>query len=84
MEKPKDKKMEILLSIRDYIEKRGYSPTVREIGKLVGYKSTSTVQGYLIEMEVWGMIERQRASPRVLKITEKGRRMMKAHDGIGM
>ncbi|SDL23344.1 LexA family protein [Natronincola ferrireducens] len=78
----KDKKMEILVSIKNYIEKRGYSPTVREIGKLVGLRSTSTVQGYLIEMEIWGIIERQRTLPRALRITEKGKEIIKAYEVV--
>ena len=38
-------------AILDYIEKQskvnGYPPSVREIGKAVGLKSTATVHGYL-------------------------------------
>ena len=42
-------------AILDYIEKQakinGYPPSVREIGKAVGLKSTATVHGYLTKLE---------------------------------
>ncbi|MCC5912713.1 MAG: hypothetical protein JJT76_20035 [Clostridiaceae bacterium] len=83
MVKDKDRKLEVLLVIEEYIQKRGYSPTVREIGKLVGFKSTSTVQRHLVEMEIMGVIERQRSSPRALAITKKGREIIGAYEVIG-
>ena len=45
-------------AILDYIEKQskvnGYPPSVREIGKAVGLKSTATVHGYLAKLEQKG------------------------------
>ena len=37
------KKKEILDYIESYINEKGYSPTIREIGKAVGLQSTSAV-----------------------------------------
>ena len=46
-------------AILKYIEKEvtanGYPPSVREIGKAVGLKSTATVHGYLAKLEEKGM-----------------------------
>lgn len=36
----------IKMAIIEYIQKHGYPPTVREIAKMTGYKSTSSVQGH--------------------------------------
>ncbi len=47
----------ILNSIIQYITEHGYPPTVREIGQLVGLKSTSSVHGHLQQMLEQGMIE---------------------------
>lgn len=47
----------ILQSIIQYVEKHGYPPTVREIGKMAGLKSTSSIQGHLSKMFESGMIE---------------------------
>lgn len=78
----RDRKLEVLLAIEGYIKKRGYSPTVREIGKLAGFKSTLTVQRHLVEMEIMGVIERQRSSSRALAITKKGREIIEAYEVI--
>ncbi|ABR47089.1 transcriptional repressor, LexA family [Alkaliphilus metalliredigens QYMF] len=80
MQEKKDRKLAVLLAIDEFNHKRGYSPTVREIAKLVGVKSSSTVQKYLMDMEVWGMIERQRTLPRALVITDKGKEIIKAYE----
>ncbi|MCC5911659.1 MAG: hypothetical protein JJT76_14635 [Clostridiaceae bacterium] len=82
-DRDRDRKLEVLLAIEGYIRKRGYSPTVREIGKLVGLRSTSTVQRHLVEMEIIGVIERQRSFPRTLAITKKGREIIEAYEVIG-
>lgn len=47
----------ILDIIIEYISKHGYPPTVREISKLSGLKSTSSVHLHLIKMLEGGMIE---------------------------
>ena len=36
----------ILRFIEKQVEEKGYAPSVREIGKAVGLKSTATVHGY--------------------------------------
>ena len=41
----------ILKYISKQIEKNGYPPSVREIGKAVGLSSTATVHGYLARLE---------------------------------
>jgi SOS-response transcriptional repressors (RecA-mediated autopeptidases) len=37
------KKMEVLYFVEQYIKRYGYPPTVRDIGKGLGYRSPSTV-----------------------------------------
>ena len=59
-------------AILDYIEKQskanGYPPSVREIGKAVGLKSTATVHGYLAKLEQKGYIKRESQKGRTLKL----------------
>ncbi|MFG6325589.1 MAG: hypothetical protein K1W00_01935 [Lachnospiraceae bacterium] len=57
VEQGKQKREEILVSIVGYIRRYGYPPTVREIGELVGLKSSSTVQTHLTKMLDEGIIE---------------------------
>lgn len=47
---------EIYQYISDYITDNGYPPTVREILKSTGFKSTSTIQYYLKKLEARGLI----------------------------
>lgn len=59
----------ILAAIKEHYLEKGYGPTVREIGEMVGLKSTSSVQTYLEKMEHLGLIERGGfSSPRAIKI----------------
>ncbi|MDD3927492.1 MAG: MarR family transcriptional regulator, partial [bacterium] len=48
----------ILDFIRQNVEKRGYPPTVREIGAAVGLSSTCTVHKHLNSLEQKGYIRR--------------------------
>ena len=59
-------------AISDYIVKlskvNGYPPSVREIGKAVGLKSTATVHGYLAKLEQKGYIKKESQKGRTLKL----------------
>ena len=57
--------------ISNYINDMGYSPTVREIGKAVGLKSSSSVHSHLTQLEIEGRIETKPNSPRTIRIIEK-------------
>ncbi len=48
--------------IKAYISKKGYAPSVREIGNAVGLKSTSSVSLYLKELHDDGLIRRDPAA----------------------
>ena len=43
------KKMEVLYFVEQYIKRYGYPPTVRDIGKGLGYRSPSTVRRSMAE-----------------------------------
>ena len=65
----------ILAFIREEIQSKGYPPSVREICKAVGFKSTSSVHGYLRELEREGLLRRDATKPRAMELTDnpKGR-----------
>lgn len=63
-----ERELEVLNVTVDYIKQNGYAPSVREIGKIVGLKSTSTVHTYLKNLELKGFIERKENFPRALRI----------------
>ena len=60
----------ILESVTEYIKEHGYSPAVREIGEMVGLKSTSSVQIHLKKMIDTGMLETDAefGTPRAIRV----------------
>ena len=64
------KQQEILDCINNAIVDKGYPPSVREICLSVGLKSTSTVHGYLQALEKKGLIQRDPAKPRAVKVMD--------------
>ena len=58
----------ILAHLRDCIEKRGYPPSMREIGSAVGLTSTSSVAHQLKVLVQKGFIKRDPHRPRALEV----------------
>ncbi len=65
------KQAEILAMIKDNLRKKGYPPSVREIGQAVGLSSSSTVHGYLRKLEKMGYLRRDPAKPRAIEVLEQ-------------
>lgn len=65
------KQIEILLYIKQEIQRQGYPPAVREICKGVNLKSTSTVHGHLEKLEKKGYIRKDPTKPRAIEILDK-------------
>ncbi len=59
--------------ILDYLHNYPYSyaPSVREIGKAVGLRSSGTVHGHLKNLEQMGYIERLPNQPRCISVRKK-------------
>ncbi|SEP67959.1 repressor LexA [Ignavigranum ruoffiae] len=72
MTKISQKQLNILKSIHETIECKGYPPTVREIAAEVGLASTSTVHGHLSRLEQNGFISRDPSLTRAIELTEQG------------
>ena len=62
---------QILRYITKQIEKNGYAPSVREIGKAVGLSSTATVHSYLKQLEAMKYIKKENQKGRTLRILKK-------------
>ncbi|HZK72006.1 MAG TPA: transcriptional repressor LexA [Clostridia bacterium] len=69
-EKTMDKKQEIIDFLNKHVRENGYPPSVREICKAVGFKSTSTVHSYLVKLDKEGLICKCATKPRALKIVK--------------
>lgn len=59
----------ILSFVRDFINKKGYPPAVREIGEAVGLSSSASVHNHLRRLQEIGFIARDSAKPRALELT---------------
>lgn len=59
---------EIYAAIKEFITRNGYSPTVREIGEIVGLKSSSSVHDYLLRIKEQGYITFEPYQPRTLRV----------------
>lgn len=63
----------ILKFIEKQIAEVGYAPSVREIGKSVGLRSTATVHGYLAKLEQKGYIKKENQKGRTLRLIKGGK-----------
>jgi repressor LexA len=62
----------ILRFIVDWIAARGFPPTVREISKAFGWKTTANVQQHIERMQRDGIVTRQAGMARTLRATPAG------------
>jgi SOS-response transcriptional repressor LexA len=62
----------ILGFIIDWNAARGFSPTVREISKAFGWKTTANVQQHIERMQRDGIVTRQAGMARTLRATPAG------------
>ncbi|MCI8310048.1 MAG: transcriptional repressor LexA [Clostridia bacterium] len=62
----------ILKFIEKEVVANGYPPSVREIGKAVGLKSTATVHGYIAKLEEKGYVKKESQKGRTLKLLKGG------------
>ncbi|AFM41809.1 SOS regulatory protein LexA [Desulfosporosinus acidiphilus SJ4] len=65
-----ERQTRILDFIKQEIHKKGYPPSVREIGEAVGLLSSSTVHGHLQTLEDKGYIRRDPTKPRAIEILD--------------
>ncbi|MCL4515175.1 MAG: transcriptional repressor LexA [Firmicutes bacterium] len=61
---------QIMEFIKQEIRKKGYPPSVREIGQAVGLRSSSTVHSHLNKLEEMGVIRRDPTKPRTIEVLD--------------
>lgn len=64
------RQQQILDFVRSEVHRRGYPPSVREIGDAVGLSSSSTVHSHLAAIEAKGYIRRDPTKPRALEVLD--------------
>jgi len=65
---PTKRQHQILDFIRSEVHRKGFPPSVREIGQAVGLSSSSTVHAHLAALEAKGLIRRDPSKPRALEV----------------
>lgn len=73
-EEVEEQERRILACIRDFIQERGYPPTVRDIARELEISSTSVVDYHLRRLEQARWIERDPRSSRGIRLTAVGAR----------
>src|SRR6478736_4447038 len=64
-----ERQREVLDFIDAEVQKRGYPPSVREIGEAVGLSSPSTVHAHLAALQDKGYLRRDPSKPRAIEVT---------------
>lgn len=64
------RQLQVLDAIRKLLEKQGFAPSLREIGKAANLKSTSSVQHQLHALESKGFIRRDPNKGRAIELVE--------------
>lgn len=77
--KNSDKQKQILDFVNRQVQEKGYPPSVREICKAVGFKSTSTVHSYLTILEEKGLIVKEPTKTRALKVVDKNKKSLEGY-----
>ncbi len=63
----------VLETIRESVASRGYPPSMREIGSVVGLHSPSSVAHQLVTLERKGYLRRDPNRPRAIEVVDAGR-----------
>ncbi|NLM73624.1 MAG: transcriptional repressor LexA [Clostridiaceae bacterium] len=74
-----DRQQMILDFLNRYQMEKGYPPSIREICKAVGFKSTSTVHSYIKKLEEEGHISKDATKPRALKVLQSDKKNLEGY-----
>lgn len=66
-----NKQEEVFNIVKEFIEKNGYSPSIRELCALTNKKSTSTISDYLMILKDKGYITYQIGKNRTIRIIDE-------------
>ncbi|GAA4389904.1 transcriptional repressor LexA [Actinomadura verrucosospora] len=70
----------VLEVIRDSVQRRGYPPSMREIGEAVGLTSTSSVSHQLRALQRKGFLRRDPNRPRAVEVRVPGTTPVRTHE----
>lgn len=71
---PTPRQLDVLVMVHAFRTTKGFSPTIREIGRALGIASTNGVNDHIKALEKKGLVVREGMSARTLRLTDEGRR----------
>ncbi|PZL78214.1 hypothetical protein CI088_00130 [Enterococcus plantarum] len=71
------KQLRVLKYIYDFIQQEQWAPTYDELCSGLGLKSRATIHQHLKVIEEKKLIEREKGSGRAIRLTEKGKTVLK-------
>ncbi|MDT3397324.1 transcriptional repressor LexA [Streptomyces sp. B1866] len=78
-----DRQRRVIEVIRDSVQRRGYPPSMREIGQAVGLSSTSSVAHQLMALERKGFLRRDPHRPRAYEVRASDQPTAQPSDTMG-
>jgi repressor LexA len=74
-----ERQRQILDLILETVNRRGYPPSVREIGEAIGLSSPSTVHSHLSSLVEGGYLRRDPSKPRAIEVVDTGASATELH-----
>jgi repressor LexA len=74
-----ERQRQILDLILETVNRRGYPPSVREIGEAIGLSSPSTVHSHLSSLVEGGYLRRDPSKPRAIEVVDTGSSATELH-----
>lgn len=71
MNKITNKQLKVFDAIKSYIDEHNYPPTTRELCKILGFASTSTIYSYLRRLQRHGLIDWEENQSRTIIIIKE-------------
>ncbi len=72
MDNLNERQQQIIEFIQSEVQRKGYPPSVREIGKAIGLSSSSSVHAHLGKLEKLGYLRRDPTKPRAIEVLIAG------------
>ena len=82
MELLTNRQKEVLQFIKKAIVKKGYPPTIREIGKAIGLSSPATIHTHLANLEAKGYLRRNETKNRAIELLVENEFINKDNDVV--
>lgn len=78
---PTEKSLRVARTIRNFVRRHGFSPSLREVADLHGFSSWSSVRQYLDQLRRYGIADWRPGALRSMHLTAKGEQVLQDRFG---